>query len=126
MAKKVMIVDDSKTIRSSVEYTLSKDGYEVVKAEDGKEGLEKLEGFNSKQERPEMIITDINMPNMGGIEFITEVKDKSGLKFIPILVLTTESQDKMKEKGKEAGAAGWLVKPFDPQQLIEVVEKFVK
>lgn len=126
MSKKIMIVDDSKTIRSSVEYTLTKEGYEVLTAEDGQDGLEKLKDNSSRQERPEMIITDINMPRMDGIEFIEEVKQDSNFKFIPILVLTTESQDQMKEKGKQAGAAGWLVKPFEPQQLLDVVAKFVK
>ncbi len=126
MSKKIMIVDDSKTIRSSVEYTLTKEDYEVLTAEDGEDGLEKLKDNSSRQERPEMIITDINMPRMDGIEFIEAVKEDSKFKFIPILVLTTESQDQMKEKGKKAGAAGWLVKPFEPQQLLDVVAKFVK
>jgi two-component system chemotaxis response regulator CheY len=126
MDKKIMIVDDSKTIRSSVEYTLKKEGYDVIKAEDGQDGLEKLAENSSRKERPEMIISDINMPKMGGIEFIKEVKQDSKFKFIPILILTTESQNEMKQKGKQAGAAGWLVKPFEPQQLLGVIEKFVK
>ncbi|GAB6098553.1 response regulator [Halanaerocella petrolearia] len=126
MSKKVMIVDDSKTIRTSVKYTLSKEGYEVVMAENGQVGLEKLRGCNTRQERPNMIITDVNMPQMDGISFTEKVKEDRQLKFIPILILTTESQAKMKTKGKEAGAAGWLVKPFDSQQLINVVKKFVK
>ncbi|MGM0470829.1 MAG: response regulator [Bacillota bacterium] len=126
MSKRILILDDSKTIRSSVEYTLSKEDYEVLTAEDGKDGLEVLQDNSSRRNRPDMIITDINMPRMDGIEFISEVKSQSKFKFIPILVLTTESQDKMKQQGKKAGAAGWLVKPFKPEQLITVVKKFVK
>ena len=124
--KKILVLDDSKTIRSSVKYTLEKEGYDVLLAEDGKEGLEVLEENSSMSDRPKMIISDINMPRMGGIEFIEEVKSNSKFKFIPVLVLTTESQSSMKSKGKKAGAAGWLVKPFEPQQLIDVVEKFVR
>ena len=125
-SKKILVLDDSKTIRSSVKYTLNKEGYEVLLANNGQEGLEVLKNNSSMSDRPKMIITDINMPKMDGIEFIKQVKADSKFKFIPTLVLTTESQDKMKMKGKKAGAAGWLVKPFKPQQLIDVVEKFVR
>ncbi|MGM0369204.1 MAG: response regulator [Bacillota bacterium] len=126
MGNKVLILDDSRTIRSSVKYTLEKEGYEVLVAKDGQEGLEVLEDNKSRSNRPDMIITDINMPRMDGIEFIEEVKAKSKFKFIPILVLTTESQAKMKKKGQQAGAAGWLVKPFEPEQLVQVAQKFIK
>ena len=122
----VMIVDDSKTVRASVEYNLSRKNYKVWKANDGQKALELLEDRKSEGSKPDMIISDINMPNMGGIEFINKLKSKRGFKFIPVLVLTTESQPAMKEKGKKAGAAGWLVKPFEPEQLLNVVSKFVK
>ncbi len=125
MAKKILIVDDSSTLRASVEFTLSEHGYEVLQAGDGVEGLEVLKGFEGKESEIGMIIADINMPNMDGITFIKEVK-KTAFKFIPILVLTTESQESKKMEGKEAGASGWLVKPFKPEQLVAVVSKFVK
>jgi two-component system chemotaxis response regulator CheY len=125
MAKKILIVDDSSTLRASVEFTLSEHGYEVLQAGDGVEGLEVLKGFEGKESEIGMIITDINMPNMDGIIFVKEVK-KTACKFIPILVLTTESQESKKIEGKEAGASGWLVKPFKPEQLVAVVSKFIK
>jgi two-component system chemotaxis response regulator CheY len=126
MNKRVLILDDSRTIRTSVKYTLQKSGYEVLLAENGVEGLKVLKENSSMSDRPQMIITDINMPKMNGIEFIKEVKKDRQFKFIPILVLTTESQAEMKNKGKEAGAAGWLVKPFSPEQLTGVVKRFVR
>ncbi|SDC87226.1 MULTISPECIES: response regulator [unclassified Candidatus Frackibacter] len=126
MGKRILVVDDSRTIRSSVKYTLEKEGYEVILAKDGKDGLAKLEENSSMSERPKMIITDVNMPNMDGITFVQEVKKSSKFKFIPALILTTESQASMKEKGKKAGAAGWLVKPFKPEQLLKVAKKFIR
>ncbi|OEF95820.1 response regulator [Desulfuribacillus alkaliarsenatis] len=126
MSKVVFIVDDSRTVRASVEYTLKKEGYQVEQAVDGQDGLKRLEELRQKGIRPGMIISDINMPNMDGITFITEVKKSMHYKFTPVLVLTTESQDEKKMQGKKAGAAGWLVKPFSPDQLIGVVKKFVK
>ncbi len=121
--KTILIVDDSSTLRASVEFTLAEAGYDVVQAGDGNEGLQALDGVDKDQLG--MIITDINMPNMDGITFIQEVK-KTDFKFVPILVLTTESQDSKKMEGKSAGASGWLVKPFKPEQLIAVVSKFLK
>lgn len=126
MNKRVLVLDDSRTIRTSVKYTLEKNGYEVLLAENGVEGLKVLKENSDMRSRPKMIITDINMPKMNGIEFIKEVKKDRNFKFIPILVLTTESQANMKQKGKEAGAAGWLVKPFSPDQLSGVVKRFVR
>ena len=126
MANLIFVVDDSKTVRASLEYTLGKGGYDVASAENGSDGLNRLEQLGGQGKRPAMIITDINMPIMDGITFIKEVKKKPAYKFIPILVLTTESQDQKKMEGKNAGAAGWLVKPFKPEQLIGVVKKFVK
>lgn len=126
MSNLIFVVDDSKTVRASLEYTLGKGGYEVVSAEDGSDGINRLDQLNQQGKRPAMIITDINMPVMDGIAFIKEVKKNPKFKFIPILVLTTESQEQKKMEGKNAGAAGWLVKPFKPEQLTGVVKKFVK
>ena len=126
MDRLIFVVDDSRTVRASVEYTLQKAGYTVKSAKDGKEGLSLLNELLSQGEKPSMIITDINMPEMNGIDFLHNVKKDPKLKFIPVLVLTTESEEEMKMKGKEEGAAGWLVKPFNPDQLVGVVRKFVK
>ncbi|MGF7186315.1 two-component system chemotaxis response regulator CheY [Desulfitispora alkaliphila] len=126
MSKLIFVVDDSRTVRASLEYTLKKGGFEVVSADDGQSGLESLESLKKQGKRPSMIITDINMPRMDGITFIKNVKKDASLKFIPILVLTTESQTQKKMEGKEAGASGWLVKPFKPEQLMGVVKKFVR
>jgi len=122
--KVILIVDDSSTLRASVEFTLSEAGYTVLQAEDGNTGLTVLKSYEGKESELGMIITDINMPNMDGISFIKEVK-KTTFKFVPILVLTTESQDSRKMEGKGAGASGWLVKPFKPEQLRGVVTKFL-
>jgi two-component system chemotaxis response regulator CheY len=122
--KVILIVDDSSTLRASVEFTLSEAGYTVLQAEDGNTGLTVLKGYEGRESELGMIITDINMPNMDGISFIKEVK-KTAFKFVPILVLTTESQDSRKMEGKDAGASGWLVKPFKPEQLTGVVAKFL-
>jgi two-component system chemotaxis response regulator CheY len=122
--KVIMIVDDSSTLRASVEFTLSEAGYTVVQAEDGAAALSALKPYAGKESDVGMIITDINMPNMDGIALIKEVK-KTSFKFVPILVLTTESQESRKLEGKEAGASGWLVKPFKPEQLMGVVSKFL-
>lgn len=126
MSKVIFIVDDSRTVRASVEYTLKKEGYLVEQAVDGQDGLKRLEELRQKGIRPAMIISDINMPNLDGIGFITEVKKSLHYKFTPVLVLTTESQEEKKMQGKNAGASGWLVKPFSPDQLIGVIKKFVK
>lgn len=124
--KLILIVDDSKTVRASLDYTLGKVGYQVVTCEDGQMALSKLDHLFKEGQRPAMIITDINMPVMDGITFIKKVKQQSVFKFIPILVLTTESQEHKKLEGKRAGASGWLIKPFKAEQLETVVKKFVK
>lgn len=123
--KKVLVVDDSATLRASVTYTLKTAGYETIGAVNGVDGLEKLKEAYASGEIIGMIISDINMPVMDGITFIKEVK-KTPFRFLPILVLTTESQEEMKLKGKQAGASGWLVKPFKPDQLISVTKKFMR
>jgi two-component system, chemotaxis family, chemotaxis protein CheY len=125
MSKKILVVDDSATLRASVNYTLKSAGFETINAVNGADGLEKLTEAHKHGDQIGMIISDINMPVMDGITFIKEVK-KTPFKFLPILVLTTESQEDMKLKGKQAGASGWLVKPFKPEQLVYVTKKFMR
>lgn len=125
MKNKILVVDDSATLRASVNYTLKEAGFETINAVNGADGLEKLNQAMKSGEQIGMIISDINMPVMDGITFITEVK-KTPFKYTPILVLTTESQEEMKMKGKKAGASGWLVKPFKPEQLVYVTKKFMR
>jgi len=104
-----------------VGFTLRKAGYEVGEAVDGKDALAKI-----GQEKFDMIITDLNMPNMDGIQLIAAVRKQAGCSFVPILMLTTESQAEKKDAGRKAGATGWIVKPFNADQLISVVQKLVK
>lgn len=125
MSKVILVVDDSATLRMSVDMTLTPAGFEVLHARDGQEGLDQLINLQKQQTAPAMIISDINMPVMDGITFIKEVK-KTPLRYLPILVLTTEQEDSKKLEGKNAGAAGWLVKPFKPETLLAVVRKFTR
>jgi two-component system chemotaxis response regulator CheY len=125
MKKKILVVDDSATLRASVNYTLKEAGFETINAVNGVDGLDKLNQAMKNGDQIGMIISDINMPIMDGITFIHEVK-KTPFKFTPILILTTESQEEMKLKGKKAGASGWLVKPFKPEQLVYVTKKFMR
>ena len=117
----ILTVDDSSSVRQMVSFTLRKAGYEVVEAVDGKDGLAK-----AGQSKANLIITDLNMPNMDGIEMITAIRTLPGYSFTPILMLTTESQPEKKEAGRKAGATGWIVKPFNTDQLIAVVQKLVR
>jgi len=119
----VLLVDDSATLRLSVRGILEQAGYAVAEAADGVAGLEALQEMERVGRWPAMIISDVNMPRMDGISFITEVK-KTAFKFLPILVLTTEGEPGRKLEGKRAGASGWLVKPFSPATLAAVVKKF--
>ena len=121
MGKTVMIVDDSASMRQVVGFALKDAGFDVISAVDGKDALGKLTGT-----KVEMIITDLNMPNLNGIELIRQVRQTAGYKFTPIVMLTTESQESRKTEGKQAGASGWIVKPFTPEQLISVVRKFIR
>ncbi len=118
MSKVIMTADDSASIRQMVSFTLGKAGYDIVEAEDGKDALGKL---NST--KVDMLLTDLNMPNMDGIELIKQARTNPKHKFMPIVMLTTESQDSKKQEGKKAGATGWIVKPFKPEQLVAVVKK---
>ena len=120
MARNILIVDDSLTIRSSLEYCLKEAGFNVVAAVDGIDGIEKLKSM--KDSGVSVIITDVNMPRMDGITFTENVK-KSSFRSTPVLILTTETQESRKQQGRAAGAAGWLVKPFQPEQLIAVINK---
>ena len=118
MSKRIMTVDDSASVRQMVSFTLKGAGYEVVEAVDGKDGLSKL-----NDSPVHMIVTDLNMPNLDGIGLIKGARAHPSHKFVPIIMLTTESQDSKKLEGKEAGATGWIVKPFKPEQLLNVVKK---
>jgi two-component system, chemotaxis family, chemotaxis protein CheY len=118
MGKKIMTVDDSASVRQMVSFTLKKEGYEVMEAVDGVDALEKLE-----HKKVDLVLTDLNMPNMDGIELIKNLRGKPSFRFIPIIFLTTESQAEKKQAGRQAGATGWIVKPFKPEQLIGVVRK---
>ena len=125
MSKLVLIVDDSEVLRQALRFSLEKLSLEVVDACDGCDGLKRLSELEQEGKHPSLIITDVNMPNMDGITFVGEVK-KTPSKTIPILILTTESQADKKTAGKNAGASGWLVKPFTDEQLAKVVKKFVR
>ena len=122
MGKVIMTVDDSTTVRQMVSFTLGDAGYQVVEASDGRDALSKL----GESTTVDMLITDLNMPNLDGIELIKNVRTQARHKFVPILMLTTESQDAKKQQGKAAGASGWIVKPFSATQLVEVVRKLLK
>lgn len=120
MAKTILAVDDSASIRQMVSFTLKSAGYEVIEAVDGMDGLEK-----AKAKSVNLILTDQNMPRMDGITLVKSLRALPQYASTPILMLTTESSDDMKTQGRAAGATGWLVKPFDPQKLIEVVRKVI-
>lgn len=118
MSQTVLTVDDSRTMRQMLQVALGDAGFRVVQAEDGIDGLEVLE-----DESPDVIITDINMPRMDGFGFIERVRADDRFRSIPILVLTTESDDAKKTRARDAGATGWIVKPFNPEKLIGAVRK---
>jgi len=119
--KRILTVDDSASVRQMVSFTLRKAGYEVVEAVDGKDGLAKVGSG-----KLDLIITDLNMPNMDGIEMMAAIRKLPGYSFTPMLMLTTESQVERKDAGRKAGATGWIVKPFDADKLIAVMQKLVK
>ena len=118
MYKRIMTVDDSASIRQMICFTLKEAGYEVVEASDGEDALTKLEGNHIH-----MMITDLNMPRLNGMELVQRMRAMPGYKYIPIIMLTTESAGEKKQQCKLAGATGWIVKPFKPEQLLAVVEK---
>jgi len=118
--KSILAVDDSASIRSMVSFTLKNAGYEVVEAVDGMDALTK-----AKTKVMNLVLTDQNMPHMDGLTLVRSLRQLPDYRSVPILILTTESGAEMKSKGKAAGATGWLVKPFDPQRLIDVVRKVI-
>jgi len=120
MAKNIMIVDDSASLRQVVSIALKGAGYDVVEACDGKDALTKLDG-----RKLHLIVSDVNMPNMDGISFVKAAKQLPAYKFTPVIMLTTEASDAMKQQGQAAGAKAWVVKPFQPAQMLTAVSKLV-
>ena len=120
MGKTILIVDDSASVRQVVGIALRGAGYTVIEGVDGADALKKLDG-----QKIHLIISDVNMPNMDGITFVTEVKKLSAYKFTPVIMLTTESSDEKKRAGQAAGAKAWVVKPFQPPQMLAAVAKLV-
>ncbi len=118
MSKTVMIVDDSGSFRTVVKLALQKAGYETVEAMDGQDACTKLDG-----RKLNLIVCDVNMPNMDGLSFLRHVKTTSTYKFTPVIMLTTESQEAKKNEGRAAGARAWITKPFQPSQLVDAVNK---
>jgi two-component system chemotaxis response regulator CheY len=117
----ILAVDDSASMRQMVAFTLKGAGYNVIEAADGQEALEKARGANV-----DLVLTDQNMPKMDGITLVKSLRGLPSYSGTPILILTTESSDEMKAKGKAAGATGWLVKPFDPGKLLDVIKRVIK
>ena len=120
MAKTILIVDDSASVRQVVKIAVTGAGYDVIEGVDGKDALSKLTG-----QKVHLIISDVNMPNMDGITFVKEVKKLDAYKFTPIIMLTTESQEEKKLQGQAAGAKAWVVKPFQPAQMLAAVAKLI-
>ena len=118
MPRTILVVDDSATIRQMVSFTLKGAGFSIVEAGDGQEGLERLGA-----QRMELIITDLNMPLLEGIGFVRALRAQPASKYTPVLMLTTESQESKRQEGRAAGATGWVVKPFHPDKLLQVVGK---
>jgi two-component system chemotaxis response regulator CheY len=118
MSMKILTVDDSRTMRDMLRLALTSAGYNVVQAIDGVDGLAVLE-----RESPDVVITDINMPKMDGYGFIEGARKREKFRILPILVLTTESDPEKKQRARSAGATGWIVKPFDPTKLVDVIRR---
>ncbi len=116
--KTILIVDDSRTVRESLKFFLTEGGYNVIEGCDGQDALSVIKGKSC-----DLVITDVNMPNMDGLTLISELRKLGDFKFTPILVLTTESQQNIMDKGKELGATGWIVKPFDNDKVMAVIKK---
>ncbi|MCV6588341.1 MAG: response regulator [Marinobacterium sp.] len=117
----ILVVDDSSSLRNMVTFTLKQEGFEVVEAADGKEALSKARGG-----RFDLVLSDVNMPVMDGISFCTELRKLPAFRFTPVLMLTTESSPDMKQRGKSAGATGWLVKPFNPAKLLSTIRRVIR
>jgi two-component system, chemotaxis family, chemotaxis protein CheY len=121
VSKNVLVVDDSTSMRQMVAFTLKDVGFEVIEGSNGQEAITRVAG-----KQIHLVITDLNMPVMDGMTLIRQLRAKPEFKFTPILMLTTESQESKKQEGKAAGATGWIVKPFRPEQLLQVVTKVVR
>jgi two-component system chemotaxis response regulator CheY len=121
MIKTILIADDSESVREVVSYTLENAGYKVLIGEDGADALKHLNGAPI-----DLVVTDLHMPNMDGIELIKTIRSNANYQFIPILFLTTESQQNKKEEAKAAGATGWIVKPFVPEKLLTTIQKVIR
>jgi two-component system chemotaxis response regulator CheY len=119
--KSIMTVDDSASLRQMVSVVLRGGGYDVVEALDGLDALSKLKG-----QELHLILSDVNMPKMDGLEFTRQLRAMPEYKFVPVVLLTTESTAEKKQQGKAAGATGWIVKPFNPEQLLAVVKKVIR
>lgn len=120
MAKTALVVDDSVSLRQMVAFTMREAGFTVLEGGNGEEALKQVEG-----KQVSVVITDLNMPVMDGLTLIRTLRSRPAFKFTPILMLTTESQEAKKQEGKAAGATGWIVKPFNPEQLLKVIAKVV-
>jgi two-component system, chemotaxis family, chemotaxis protein CheY len=121
MAKTALVVDDSTSMRQMVTFTLQSSGFDTIEGVNGADALAK-----SDAQPIDIVITDLNMPEMDGITLIKQLRAKPAFQYTPILLLTTESQDAKKQEGKAAGATGWMVKPFNPDQLMAIVKKVVR
>lgn len=121
MSKAALVVDDSTSMRQMVSYTLQEAGFSVIEGSNGEEALKNVKG-----KAVNLVITDLNMPVMDGMTLIRQLRAIPEFKFTPILMLTTEAQDAKKQEGKAAGATGWIIKPFNPEQLLQVVGKIVR
>jgi len=117
----ILAVDDSASMRKMVSFTLTGAGYKVVEAVDGQDAYEK-----AQNQTFDLVLTDQNMPRMDGLGLTKKLREHPNFKITPILILTTESSDQMKQAGRAAGATGWLVKPFDPNRLIEIIQKVIR
>jgi two-component system, chemotaxis family, chemotaxis protein CheY len=124
MGKYIMVIDDSPTIRVSVEFALKNLGYEIQHAENGIDALEKIKTRRGKGDAISLGIVDVNMPQMDGIAFIKNFRKED--KFTPLIVLTTESEENKIQEGRVAGASGWIVKPFQPAELLGIVQRFIR
>ncbi len=120
MKKRILVIDDSASLRQAVGIALEGAGYEVIEAEDGQQALDQLESH-----QVHLAICDVNMPVMDGITFVKEVKKRPGVRFLPIIMLTTESRESRKQEGQMAGARAWVVKPFRPEQILNAVAKLI-
>lgn len=121
MSKSALVVDDSTSMRQMISFTLKEAGFDVIEGDNGQAALTNVAG-----KAVDVVVTDLNMPVMDGMTLIKELRAKPEFKFTPILMLTTESQDTKKQEGKAAGATGWIVKPFVPEQLMQVINKVVR